>query len=100
MTVREVFENAISLANEKRNDWVHVTRIQELEHCYLTNSGVTDDNISFTMFFRNADIISLIRPISDRVGISLDSAFIYADAIKVVDMQTQKEFIITKDGIR
>lgn len=98
MTVKEAFEKAILLSKEKRNDWVNVIKIKELDHCYLTNSGLDNDNISFTIFIRDSDI-SLITTLSDRMGISLNNTFIYANSIKICDMQTSEEFIITKDGI-
>lgn len=100
MTVKEVFESALKEANEKRNNWIHVTKIEELNHCYISNSGYNADSVSFTMFISDGDTVSLIRPLSNQVGITIDSnMFIYADAIRIVDMYTRIEFVITKDGI-
>lgn len=97
MTVKEVLEKGIKEANEKRNNWVKVINIEELKHCYITS---IDSNITFTLFLSYAETVTLIRPISDQVGISINSDyFVYADAIKVIDMQTMDEFIINKDGI-
>lgn len=99
MTVKEVFERAILFANEKRNNWINIINIAELRHCYITNGAVSDN--SFTLFLGDAETISLIRPISNQVGINVDSNFfIYADSIKVVNMNLRTEFIITRDGIK
>lgn len=97
MTVKEVFESALKEANEKRNNWVKVINIEELKHCYVTS---IESDTTFTLFLSYAETVTLIRPISDQVGISLDSNyFVYADAIKIIDMQTSDEYIINKDGI-
>lgn len=97
MTVKEVFESALKEANEKRNNWVKVINIEELKHCYVTS---IDSDITFTLFLSYAETVTLIRPISNQVGISINSDyFVYADELKLIDMQTMDEFIINKDGI-
>lgn len=97
MTIKEVFEKGIQEANEKRNNWIKLINIEELRHCYVTSIA---SDTSFTLFLSYTEIITLIRPMSNQVGISINSDyFVYADSIKVVDMQTFDEFIINKDGI-
>lgn len=97
MTIKEVFEKGIQEANDNRNNWIKLINIEELRHCYVTS---IDSDTPFTLFLSYAETITLIRPISDQVGISINSDyFVYADAIKVIDMQTMDEFIINKDGI-
>ena len=98
MTVKEVFEKGIQEANEKRNNWVKVINIEELRHCYVT--AMSGDSTTFTLFLSYAQTVLLIRPISNQVGINIDSNyFVYADSIKIIDMQTSEEYIINKDGI-
>lgn len=100
MTVREVFDIALKNANKNRNNWVGVINIKALKDCYVSQIRDTKDNTTFTLFLGDAKTISLIRPISNQVGINIDSNyFIYADAIRIVDMCSRDEFIINKDGI-
>lgn len=100
MTVKEVFLKALCAANVNRNNWVKVIKTEELNHCYITNSGYNADSVSFTMFIGDGNEVLLIRPLSNQIGISIDSGmFIYTDAIRIVDMHARDEFVITKDGI-
>lgn len=100
MTVREVFLKWFSGVKENRNNWTDAPDIESLKHCYVTQIVDTTDKSTFTLFLGDARIISLVRPMSNSIGINIDSnCFIFAEAFRVVDMQTHDEFVINKDGI-